>query len=122
MIRRPPRSTLFPYTTLFRSDLAHGCTDGGHLDRECGCAVEIDEPIKKRADRYRLIGGPYSHRIGETLQAPCLDQSDMSLMLGAGSPGRTEQPVQDRKYRVVSDTHCCGHTELITDVVLIGHN
>src|SRR2546426_3461442 len=24
MIRRPPRSTLFPYTTLFRSGLAHG--------------------------------------------------------------------------------------------------
>src|SRR5687767_15602963 len=24
MIRRPPRSTLFPYTTLFRSDLALG--------------------------------------------------------------------------------------------------
>src|SRR3712207_8879088 len=23
MIRRPPRSTLFPYTTLFRSDEAH---------------------------------------------------------------------------------------------------
>src|SRR3712207_7245965 len=38
MIRRPPRSTLFPYTTLFRSDfdyvvvptlgvLQHGCCD-----------------------------------------------------------------------------------------------
>src|SRR5688572_31011937 len=24
MIRRPPRSTLFPYTTLFRSVLVHG--------------------------------------------------------------------------------------------------
>src|SRR3712207_8012883 len=24
MIRRPPRSTLFPYTTLFRSDVHHG--------------------------------------------------------------------------------------------------
>src|SRR5256885_14286190 len=24
MIRRPPRSTLFPYTTLFRSDPAYG--------------------------------------------------------------------------------------------------
>src|SRR3712207_7244508 len=24
MIRRPPRSTLFPYTTLFRSRVAHG--------------------------------------------------------------------------------------------------
>src|SRR2546426_3133569 len=23
MIRRPPRSTLFPYTTLFRSDMKH---------------------------------------------------------------------------------------------------
>src|SRR3712207_7774930 len=28
MIRRPPRSTLFPYTTLFRSQLV---TDGDHL-------------------------------------------------------------------------------------------
>src|SRR2546430_5844028 len=26
MIRRPPRSTLFPYTTLFRSHLAAGLT------------------------------------------------------------------------------------------------
>src|SRR3712207_7098845 len=25
MIRRPPRSTLFPYTTLFRSRLTSGC-------------------------------------------------------------------------------------------------
>src|SRR3712207_8044592 len=25
MIRRPPRSTLFPYTTLFRSDVARAC-------------------------------------------------------------------------------------------------
>src|SRR5260370_15084815 len=24
MIRRPPRSTLFPYTTLFRSEIKHG--------------------------------------------------------------------------------------------------
>src|SRR5258708_20553777 len=27
MIRRPPRSTLFPYTTLFRSILTAGITD-----------------------------------------------------------------------------------------------
>src|SRR2546422_4931856 len=26
MIRRPPRSTLFPYTTLFRSHIVHGAT------------------------------------------------------------------------------------------------
>src|SRR2546430_12893417 len=32
MIRRPPRSTLFPYTTLFRSRFFTGGT--GHLDAE----------------------------------------------------------------------------------------
>src|SRR2546430_9570888 len=40
MIRRPPRSTLFPYTTLFRSmthrhrlDLVVSDVDGRHLER-----------------------------------------------------------------------------------------
>src|SRR3712207_8068669 len=38
MIRRPPRSTLFPYTTLFRSVLLYGCSTGpapAELDAEC---------------------------------------------------------------------------------------
>src|SRR6266571_224798 len=30
MIRRPPRSTLFPYTTLFRSRARHHCGDRTH--------------------------------------------------------------------------------------------
>src|SRR3989442_2309144 len=33
MIRRPPRSTLFPYTTLFRSPAAH---PGRPVDRHAG--------------------------------------------------------------------------------------
>src|SRR5256886_10527261 len=32
MIRRPPRSTLFPYTTLFRSDEQSGQLPGRNLD------------------------------------------------------------------------------------------
>src|SRR5256885_10900111 len=32
MIRRPPRSTLFPYTTLFRSHLWHAQIDGTQLE------------------------------------------------------------------------------------------
>src|SRR5256885_11359041 len=32
MIRRPPRSTLFPYTTLFRSDLALEDSEFGGID------------------------------------------------------------------------------------------
>src|SRR5256885_2829070 len=34
MIRRPPRSTLFPYTTLFRSFGFHDLGDLGALGRE----------------------------------------------------------------------------------------
>src|SRR2546430_5183841 len=30
MIRRPPRSTLFPYTTLFRSERARKSSDSGN--------------------------------------------------------------------------------------------
>src|SRR2546430_7143502 len=41
MIRRPPRSTLFPYTTLFRSDLAQEVIE---RDRQVNAYdVEIDE-------------------------------------------------------------------------------
>src|SRR5258708_9881027 len=32
MIRRPPRSTLFPYTTLFRSRDPHGAFRAGKFD------------------------------------------------------------------------------------------
>src|SRR5438132_6294687 len=33
MIRRPPRSTLFPYTTLFRSRRRAALARGGRVDR-----------------------------------------------------------------------------------------
>src|SRR3712207_8029111 len=37
MIRRPPRSTLFPYTTLFRSRTTID-RGGGQEGKFCGCA------------------------------------------------------------------------------------
>src|SRR2546430_8799440 len=42
MIRRPPRSTLFPYTTLFRSFSGQIPKDGGALDWLDGTAVPVD--------------------------------------------------------------------------------
>src|SRR3712207_7840190 len=39
MIRQPPRSTLFPYTTLFRSELHHAATGSGSL--HAGTVVKI---------------------------------------------------------------------------------
>src|SRR5688572_31390188 len=50
MIRRPPRSTLFPYTTLFRSCPAHACGRGDRRTRS-GPARPA-----RRAHRLERIG------------------------------------------------------------------
>src|SRR5260221_8959264 len=55
MIRRPPRSTLFPYTTLFRSDLRR---PGGDRDRE-RAPVQRDQGGARAADGDR--GNSQSH-------------------------------------------------------------
>src|SRR2546430_13091609 len=41
MIRRPPRSTLFPYTTLFRSDLIPAQRRARHGDPRSGLGVGL---------------------------------------------------------------------------------
>src|SRR3712207_8530088 len=51
MIRRPPRSTLFPYTTLFRSALGGGGTAEGDPAGPGPRAVDEDQ-------RYRMAMGP----------------------------------------------------------------
>src|SRR3712207_8472276 len=44
MIRRPPRSTLFPYTTLFRSNLPHRPGDVGRHGGGWVLAPQSDPP------------------------------------------------------------------------------
>src|SRR2546422_6430476 len=54
MIRRPPRSTLFPYTTLFRSahrlakDFAAVHEDDQRVSGLDGARVEVDADIRNR--------------------------------------------------------------------------
>src|SRR2546426_3709190 len=64
MIRRPPRSTLFPYTTLFRSQLC--CAD------ECRDEV-VFVPNHHRADRITrtLHEVRRSEEHTSELQSPC---------------------------------------------------
>src|SRR2546428_5392791 len=47
MIRRPPRSTLFPYTTLFRSRRSHGCT----MRFRGSCSWPTDTCVRFRTPR-----------------------------------------------------------------------
>src|SRR5256885_3788168 len=69
MIRRPPRSTLFPYTTLFRSDVAAGQARvpfevDGRLHLQAGGAV-------RGAEQAVLDRDARSEEHTSELQSPC---------------------------------------------------
>src|SRR2546426_7646843 len=84
MIRRPPRSTLFPYTTLFRSILYDVMKCGEQYSYYCNKALDdliiqgrstLDQ--KKRTEVYAKIqrGAPLDDQRSEEhtseLQSPC---------------------------------------------------
>src|SRR2546429_1782887 len=54
MIRRPPRSTLFPYTTLFRSEQQPAAA-GELLAQAVERAVEGDAPVVDHNDSTREL-------------------------------------------------------------------
>src|SRR2546425_6803968 len=58
MIRRPPRSTLFPYTTLFRSDHPDG-RDYGRAGR--GAVRDGIRPADAHGSRTSCDGCQYRH-------------------------------------------------------------
>src|SRR2546426_7292516 len=65
MIRRPPRSTLFPYTTLFRSWL-------GHRARVCSRRREVGASLPSPSRRRRRASArTRSEEHTSELQSPC---------------------------------------------------
>src|SRR2546426_8341676 len=67
MIRRPPRSTLFPYTTLFRSHVGAGPVDDLRLCRPRRLFTHrLSLPLPSDRGRERQIGEHTSE-----LQSPC---------------------------------------------------
>src|SRR2546426_8926247 len=68
MIRRPPRSTLFPYTTLFRS-VPTVSGGGGLLDGAAPARLR-DRPAL-RQDRVRRLSDVRSEEHTSELQSPC---------------------------------------------------
>src|SRR2546430_5489002 len=65
MIRRPPRSTLFPYTTLFRSsavgwlkhlNISLQCAGNG-VDWESGNTLRISDSVIQGFAQYGVRGG-----------------------------------------------------------------
>src|SRR5256885_9922195 len=88
MIRRPPRSTLFPYTTLFRSEQA------------------AEPPRQRQQDR---ISDRDADRIVDLLEAVDIDHHDGRADRGVrlGERQRRLEPVeeQDRKSTRLNSSH-----------------
>src|SRR3712207_9171892 len=99
MMRRPPRSTLFPYTTLFRSER-----------REAG--ADLDHPARAQVAQHRLEQPAVERRelavLGEVLAlvGALLDAELEALLLSedlAAQARRSEEhtsELQSRQYLV----------------------
>src|SRR3712207_8772599 len=86
MIRRPPRSTLFPYTTLFRS---LGPGDGRVVDRRDG---DLD-------GRHVRVGLAVAGLVGEAVGA---------VVVGVGrvpEVGAVDDQLADRKSTRLNSSH-----------------
>src|ERR1017187_11026340 len=106
MIRRPPSSTLFPYTTLFRSgqaseDLVHAGPGppreglGGRLVGRDPAPGDDDDPGADRLDLLEYVGRKDDGLFGGHL----LDElPDLVLLVRVDPVGRL---VQDEGRRVV---------------------
>src|SRR3989449_10027578 len=93
MIRRPPRSTLFPYTTLFRSAL-----------REHGALVQHRHavaPPRDLPDELHVVLDEHYARARARHDA--LDERDRPLLLRSGHPGRGL--VEQEERRIVDEEH-----------------
>src|SRR2546422_8162779 len=58
MIRRPPRSTLFPYTTLFRSEKCAGVEVGSPVRQ-----LLARRPVRMREHDEVEVGAALEHRL-----------------------------------------------------------
>src|SRR2546426_2590279 len=94
MIRRPPRSTLFPYTTLFRSGLVRGLERLGHLARV--------RPLRTRTNFHTLDRWLYnagvlrSEEHTSELQSPCNLVCRLLLEKKKKNIGITSRTAHDR--------------------------
>src|SRR3712207_7897344 len=81
MIRRPPRSTLFPYTTLFRSEAdvrAQAVSVGERVEvvRHLVVAEEVPVALRRREARE---AHPLPRRIGEDRKSTRLNSSHANI-------------------------------------------
>src|ERR1043166_4821845 len=95
MIRRPPRSTLFPYTTLFRS---HGVASAAPLDHGLRCRAAGDS-----GDEATNLAARVVRRLAAHLRARRVHTMGTAGSLTEGVPTATRPLNAQRAHRGRSD-------------------
>src|SRR3712207_9255150 len=95
MIRRPPRSTLFPYTTLFRSGVHVGAQPLGKAQPRQGLVAEGDD--RDKAVDPRIVVDVVQHPVGVVAREP-----EYALVAGRIE---VRQGVPDRKSTRLNSSH-----------------
>src|SRR3712207_7546813 len=103
MIRRPPRSTLFPYTTLFRSLVFSDGVAGAR-----GPRALLSHNVRQRAGVRGVLGldaEPLRARTGRG--GVLLDLAHFGTRAGGGAGGQDGAPVggSDRKSTRLNSSH-----------------
>src|SRR3712207_8648528 len=94
MIRRPPRSTLFPYTTLFRSEAAKADPCSLVTAEEVGAAMDAKIVATKPGDGSCVYETEDAQASSVTVEVAGADQMDI-----ARSEEHTSE-LQSRQYLV----------------------
>src|SRR2546428_6322076 len=97
MIRRPPRSTLFPYTTLFRSCAAEPVPEQDRLlERRIGPRPAVESHQETREHGYGSTANDSSSRNGNASTSPVIG----SLPSSASSRSSVFSPSATTTYSV----------------------
>src|SRR2546425_7277424 len=114
MIRRPPRSTLFPYTTLFRSLVAAGAGnnggDGWVIARALHAAgipvwvAAVDPKTDDAIDNRALARLDGVRELGREEAWPKASVA-VDALLGTGAAGPAKGEVLDRKSTRLNSSH-----------------
>src|SRR2546430_17196430 len=84
MIRRPPRSTLFPYTTLFRSEVSK---DQIAVIRAHGVTPQVQAELEKRAAKVVDATCPFVTRVQRLAERAAKDGRHAVVARDSEHPG-----------------------------------
>src|SRR5260370_32396828 len=122
MIRRPPRSTLFPYTTLFRSRRRRDPAREGARDRLRPRVVDPDRAPRSRARLVEQQLGRAAKGVGhEYDERACVRGDEFAIVVRNHLQFRTSGLLQEQTIALACDCERAKGAELVPAHMTIEH-